>query len=289
MKIRFEIPPFLLIILIANLGFSCQKTKPKVLIIGIDGCRPDAMMKAQTPNLDQLMNEGAYTMKAQTDPMTFSGPAWSAMLTGVFHEKHGVISNGYEDPDTLNYPHFFRRIKQSFPDKSCYSFVTWGPIHKILRSGDSDYAETFPNDSITAYAAADKIEHQNPDLVFIQLDQVDGAGHSFDYLPESENYLRAIERADHQIGQILEALQNRTSFPEEDWLIIITADHGGSDFGHGKDIPEHREIFYIVNGQSVKKAEITGAVEVVDVAVTAMDHMGLEIREEWNLDGKVVK
>jgi len=170
MKSPFRLYFIVMVLAIAGISFSCSKKSPKVLIIGIDGCRPDAMMKASTPNLDKLMAEGSYTLKAQTDPMTFSGPAWSAMLTGAFHEKHGVVTNGYENPDTANFPHFFRRVKQFNSDIQCYSFVTWGPIHKILQPGDSDYAEEFPNDSITAFAAADKIMIDNPDVVFIQLD-----------------------------------------------------------------------------------------------------------------------
>ncbi|MHC4743051.1 MAG: hypothetical protein ACYS8Z_14135, partial [Planctomycetota bacterium] len=61
------------------------------LIIGIDGCRPDALIAADTPNLDSLMAGGSWTMDAfsggilgtSTQQATSSGPAWSSILTGV--------------------------------------------------------------------------------------------------------------------------------------------------------------------------------------------------------------
>ena len=32
----------------------------KLLFIGIDGCRPDALTQAETPNMDELINAGIY-------------------------------------------------------------------------------------------------------------------------------------------------------------------------------------------------------------------------------------
>src|SRR4051812_20813467 len=68
----------------------------KVLIIGIDGCRPDALRAAKAPNLEALIRDGAYSGKAQTGDATISGPGWSSMLTGVWRAKHGVRDNRFE-------------------------------------------------------------------------------------------------------------------------------------------------------------------------------------------------
>ncbi len=102
-------------------GFSQEGKINKVLIIGIDGCRPDALLAAQTPNLDALWKDGAYSFKARTDEISSSGPAWSAMLTGVWHQKHNVLNNEYEDPDLEHYPHFFRRVRQEKPELQTYT------------------------------------------------------------------------------------------------------------------------------------------------------------------------
>ena len=68
---------------------SAEKIK-KVLLIGIDGCRPDALQRAQAPQIGALADQGAVSYTAQnlplrlTDVETSSGPSWSTMLSGVF-------------------------------------------------------------------------------------------------------------------------------------------------------------------------------------------------------------
>ena len=53
--------------------YSCNtKKENKVLIIGVDGSRPDAILKANTPNIDSLWKNGAYSFKAKTDEISFS-------------------------------------------------------------------------------------------------------------------------------------------------------------------------------------------------------------------------
>ena len=268
-------------------GFSQEGKINKVLIIGIDGCRPDALLAAQTPNLDALWKDGAYSFKARTDEISSSGPAWSAMLTGVWHQKHNVLNNEYEDPDLEHYPHFFHRVRQEKPELQTYSVANWGPVHQILQEGDATYTATLLTDARVAKKVASLLKSREVDVMFVQLDEVDGAGHSHDYSVESPKYLEAIEKVDKQVGRIVSALDKRSSFSKENWLIILSADHGGSNFGHGKSIPEHMTVFFIASGESAKKGEITKEVGVVDVAVTALYHLGIPAKASWNLDGRV--
>ena len=104
---------------------------------------------------------------------------------------------------------------------------------------------------------------------------------------ESEKYLKAIEKIDRQVGKMVKALDQRPNPDRENWLILLSADHGGSNFGHGKNIPEHTTVFFIASGNSVAKGEIQGEVGVVDVAVTALKHLGIPAKESWDLDGSV--
>ncbi len=259
---------------------------PKVLIIGIDGCRPDALQAANTPNLTSILDNCAFSFKAQTDSLTVSGPAWSAMLTGVWHGKHGVLNNDYENPNNNEFPHFFSRVKENFPDALTASVVTWGPIHKILKSGECNLMETYSTDDSTASAAAKIISEQDPIAVFVQLDEVDGAGHENGYSSGSDKYLKAIELRDKNIGTMINAVKSRETYLKEDWLIIITTDHGGLDTGHGGVSPEELTIFFLVYGKNIKKGEIRKPVNVVDTAVTALKHLGVPIQPDWDLDGK---
>lgn len=260
----------------------------KVLIIGIDGVRPDCLLKAKTPNLDKLWQNGAYSFSAKTDPISSSGICWTAMLTGVWHEKHNVLDNDYTNPNLAEFPHFYHRVKEQKPDLKLFSVVNWSPVHKILQNGDADIAGNFLTDEKVTDRVTDLLQNDNPDAMFVQLDEVDHAGHEYVYSVNSEQYLAAIEKADTLVGKMISAIQNRKTNNSENWLILVSTDHGGSEKGHGKDIPDHTMIFYIANGKNVKKGELKQQVNVVDVAVTAMKHLGIQINDSWKLDGKVV-
>lgn len=276
------------LMLVSPLEGNAQAEKVnKVLIIGIDGCRSDALQAASTPNMDALWKNGAYSFKAQTDEISSSGPAWTAMLTGVWHQKHNVVNNDYTDPDLEHYPHFFHRVRKEKADLALYSVVNWGPIHKILQEGDATYATSMVNDARVVSKVAGLLKSRAVDAMFVQLDEVDGAGHTHGYGVDHEKYLEAIEKADKQVGKMVSALGKRSQAENENWLIILSTDHGGSDHGHGKNIPEHTTVFYIASGPSAEAGEISGEVGVVDVAVTAMEHLGVAVKTSWNLDGKV--
>ena len=68
----------LLTTILLLLSFNAFAQTQKVLIIGIDGCRPDALEVANTPNLDMLIANGTFTYDAMNEDVTYSGPGWSA-------------------------------------------------------------------------------------------------------------------------------------------------------------------------------------------------------------------
>ena len=109
----------------------------KVLMIGIDGCRPDALNLANTPNIDSLIDNGAYSLQAQTGDYTISGAGWSNTFTGVWENKHNVTSNSFSSPNFSQYPHFFSLIKQVDPNKITASIDRWKINNYIL--SDADY------------------------------------------------------------------------------------------------------------------------------------------------------
>ena len=285
MKLQFKYS--LLFSLIVAFSFTEAIAQNKVLILGIDGLRPDALLAAKTPNLDDLWKNGAYSFNAKTDDLSWSGVCWTGMLTGVWKDKHKVMGNEYKNPNIKEYPHFFNLAKQQQPDLRTYSIANWSPVHKILQEDDATVVQNKLTDGLVTKSVKKALKKEDVDAMFVHLDNVDHAGHKFGYAPDNSKYIRSIEKTDKKIRRIVKSLQKRKNYTNENWLILVSTDHGGSGTNHGKAIPEHTTIFYIASGKDVKKGEIKKQVYVIDVAVTALKHLGIDIKEEWNLDGNV--
>ncbi len=67
----------------------------RVVIVSIDGLRPDAILLAPMPNLVGLMQSGAFSLGAQTVFPSVTLVAHASMLTGMCPSKHGVDWNDY--------------------------------------------------------------------------------------------------------------------------------------------------------------------------------------------------
>src|SRR5215216_1630594 len=67
----------------------------RVLILSIDGLRPDAISLAPMPNLLSLIQSSAYSLTAQTVLPSVTLISHASMLSGLCPSKHGVFWNDY--------------------------------------------------------------------------------------------------------------------------------------------------------------------------------------------------
>lgn len=272
----------------------------KVLLIGIDGLRPDGLQKADTPNIDALVSEGAYSFAAQTGEYTMSLPGWSCIFTGVWENKHHVFANPEENVEINanfeDYPSFFTQAKRYQPEFYTVGLGGWDIVNAyIVRSLDKKIFH--PYEAMESTAASDLaitrdtvdiLSKENPDLTFVYFLAADVAGHNHGFHPEVKEYVSAIEHIDSNIGQIMQAVRQRSSYQQEAWLTILVSDHGGKGKNHEGVGEEAKRVPFILHGPGVKTGEITPPPSLVDVAPTALTYMGVPLRYEWGLDGKVV-
>lgn len=264
-----------------------QERAKKALVIGIDGCRPDAMLAADAPHLHALIKNGAFSAQAQTGDITSSGPGWSSLLTGVWREKHGVRGNDFKGSNYRDFPNLVERLAKARPAARAASVAAWAPIReKIITKA---YHTSAPRgDRAVARAAAELLGDESLDLLFVHFDDVDGAGHRNGFSPKQTKYLQAIHEVDVLAGVVLKAMHARKTFDREDWLVVVSTDHGGSGKSHGANNPECRTIFVIVSGPSATRGAIAPAPAIVDVAPTVLRHLGVAIDPAWKLDGRPV-
>lgn len=229
----------------------------KVLIIGIDGCRHDALRAANTPHLDALMAESVFSYDALTEPPTWSGVGWSGMLTGVWRNKHGVTNNSFSGSQFADYPHFMKRVEAFDPALFTVSISHWAPINtQIVGNAGIDLIVSPPTDSLVGAAAVDVLLHQKPDVIFLQFDDVDHAGHASGFSMDVPAYMAAIESVDRFVGDIMEALRSRPNYAHEDWLIIGSTDHGGIGNSHGGASFVEQNIFFFASKAGRTATEI---------------------------------
>ena len=256
----------------------------KVLVIGIDGCRPDGITAASTPNLDALMANGTYSLDARNTGITSSGPGWSSMLTGVWQDKHKVVDNSFSGSNFSRYPHFFKRIEENNSNSRTVSLSQWHPINDQIANGFADITRNTADSSADVKnKAVAELGVEELTALFVHFDDVDHAGHGSGFSPDNSNYINAIETVDAAIGELIIAMKNRPNYTNEDWIIIVSTDHGGIGTSHGGDTEEERTIFMIVSGDYIPKKEIAKTTSEVAVSpATNCLNSGTELYFESN-------
>ncbi|MDH6251562.1 hypothetical protein M2347_001289 [Chryseobacterium sp. H1D6B] len=235
--------------------FLGAQTK-KVLFIGIDGCRADVMMSSSTPNIQSLVSKSIYSIDGLCAATTWSGNGWSTMLTGVWHTKHNVQDNNFTSPNYSNYPDFLTRAETFNPNLRTISLANWAPINdKIVQN--ADVKTNLSTDLAVKNAAVNALQNDNPDILFVDFDDVDHAGHSYGFSSSVPQYVSSIQITDAYIGEIVNAMKNRASYNNEDWLVVLTTDHGAVDDGHGGGNLTERNIFTIYSNPNFTPQQIS--------------------------------
>mgnify|MGYP001317071382 FL=1 len=271
-----------------------NSTAPRVMVIGIDGVRSDvAQISASRDEsgLARMASEGAWTYDSNVGPISISGPSWSSMLTGVWCDRHGVMGNGFDNHKLDQHLDLIDRVERYDSSLKTASLVYWEPISNlIIGPGIADIQERYEEDAQVHERAVEILrEDIDLDLFFVAYDDPDYAGHVHGFSPDVPEYVDAVKLADDRFAELLEVLDERIS-RGEDWLVIVTSDHGGG----GSTLRGHSAsssvvdltTFMMVRGGETVAGEIYGSV-VVDVAVTALTHLEVPLPNgEAALDGR---
>jgi len=262
---------------------SSEQDIKYVVIITVDGMRPDGMELADTPTLDRLKSRGAYSANAQTVNPSFTLPAHVSLLNGVVPHKHGIVEAlpciGCRltiGPTVFSQAH----------DAGLSTGMVFGKEKLNYLALPNSVDELFgidAHDPVVKEEAVAIIEAGLPNVLFIHLPDTDRVGHECGWM--SPNYLYAINYADGMIDEIVTALEREDYLRST--LLIITADHGGHNFEHGLDCPEDRTIPWLAVGPGVPQGEtLTSPINIYDTAATALHALDVPIPEHW--DGRPV-
>jgi predicted AlkP superfamily pyrophosphatase or phosphodiesterase len=260
-----------------------ESRTPHVIIVSIDGLRPDAIERFNAKTMRRLILEGAHALDASTIVPSKTLPSHTSMLTGVKPDVHGVLWNtekmdehGHVATPTifaaasdagLHTAAFFSKTKFAHlaaPDTLDYAYLPGNVLGRSHADNTIDRVE-------------DYLKQALPNLLFVHLGEPDFVGHIFGWM--SAPYGWAVRSADREIAELLDAADE--AFGEGNYTLLLTSDHGGHGRDHGSDDPRDVLIPWIAWGQAVAPGvTLDGSIRTVDTAATALWLLGLEAGDE---------
>jgi Type I phosphodiesterase / nucleotide pyrophosphatase len=274
-------------------------TAQHVLVIGVDGTNLSRVLADPTnTNFFDLMNTSTNSAPSIVGHTTISNPSWTAILTGAWDNKTGVINNVFTPWTYDNWPTAFNQLEAYDSDIETKAIADWSVIAQIAGAGSIPADEVVPipqiagdtnwsqtDAAVTAEAVksilgTDPGYEDVPNFLFTYLVQVDENGHMFG--GASPEYAAAISRTDDNLGAILGAVAAREAAACaagacEDWTAIVVTDHGHQPqkgVGHGFQSPDETDTFVIADGPAFGNGLINPRYQIVDVTLTVLSLFG---------------
>lgn len=256
-----------------------------LIIISVDGLRPDAIATFDSPNLRRLIREGSYTLTARTILPSKTLPSHTSMLTGEGPERHGVLWNNVAmaTKDNVEVPTIFG-VARAHGYRTA-AFFSKPKFNALQQPGTLDYSQApggwFAKWSVdrTTTDVERYLATERPNILFVHLAEPDSTGHRDGWM--SAAYGRAVTQADAGVGRVMAAAER--AFGDGNYTVIVTADHGGHDHDHGKDDPRDVTIPWLAWGRGVTPGPLPadGRVNTVDTASTSLWLLGLNEPTDW--------
>jgi arylsulfatase A-like enzyme len=245
-----------------------------VVVVSIDGLRPDAIGVYGASTLQRLMREGSYTLAASTINPSKTLPSHTSMLTGQPPERHGVLWNNVAtaDADSVDVPNVFGVARaHGYRTAAFFSKAKFQPLQV---DGTLDYSQApgglfgrWTSERTVSDVAKYLKGGARPNVLFVHLTDPDAAGHRSGWM--TPDYGRGVQAADRAVDRLLALAAE--AYGAGSFAMIVTADHGGHGTNHGSDDPQDVTIPWIAWGQGVRPGMLTqSTVRTMDTAATVL-------------------
>lgn len=253
-----------------------------VVVVSIDGLRPDAITRFDAKVLQRLSELGAYSPTARTIFPSKTLPSHTSMLTGVGPAAHGITWNTDETAThgVVGVPTVFEVARAA--GFSTAAFFSKAKLRHLQRPGSLDHTQAPSGLNVlgatqTVEDAVRYMRFRRPALIFVHIAEPDAAGHAFGWMGRA--YGLAVRRADGAVGRVIEAAES--AYGAGNYTLIVTSDHGGHGRDHGSDLDEDMVIPWLAWGAGVQPGPLTEPIRTMDTAATALWLLGVPVPPEW--------
>ncbi|MBN8921817.1 MAG: alkaline phosphatase family protein [Rhodanobacter sp. 68-29] len=213
-----------------------------LLLISIDGYRPDYLDRGLSPTLAMLAKDGVQAESMQPAFPSLTFPNHYTLVTGLYPDHHGIVNNTMADPQLGK---FSLGNREAVADGRWWAEGTpiwetadahgqrtatmfWPGSEADIRGRHPDYWKLYDG-KVTPDQRVDQVlawldlpADQRPTFLTLYFDAVDHAGH--EHGPDSAEVNQALRETDAAMARLVQGLRQRGLFDRIN--LIVLSDHG---------------------------------------------------------------
>lgn len=255
----------------------------RVVMVVLDGLRPDAIPRFGLSHLTALARSGASTMCARTVMPSVTACAMASLLTGAAPSRHGLRSDRFHLPRPQGALDPLPRTLAAHGLPTSAFLAAMPPLfagiaQRIASHAGVSHARFHGSDSHEILAQArPSLRDQRRGLILLHWPEGDRAGHADGWM--SSGYEQAVYGMDVALGALVAEVAGDPST-----LLIALADHGGGGKvidHHDSDHPLDTTIPIILSGGGVQPQELAAGSSLLDIPATICWALGVPQPESF--------
>jgi predicted AlkP superfamily pyrophosphatase or phosphodiesterase len=229
----------------AKAQFDSQKPSPKplVLLVSLDGFKPEYLSKTGSPHLFELAKNGAQAQGLISAFPSLTFPNHVTLVTGQTPDAHGIVNNVMTDPGiaqrfspssraAIENPAWWQEANPLWvtlrQQGKVASTLFWpgseAPIQHLMPNDwlryDHHLSHQSRIDTLMVWLARNEAER--PDFATLYFSDVDSAGHSAG--PDSAAVRLAVRQVDDAMAHLIVRLKQQGLWSTT--TLVIVSDHG---------------------------------------------------------------
>ena len=224
-----------------------HRAKPYVILISFDGFKPEYLDRFALPNFTRAVARGVRARRMIPVFPSLTFPNHYSLVTGLYVERHGIVSNTFYDPA--------RRQTYSLSDRSSVTDGSWYRGEPIWVTAETQgmvagmffwpgseapikgVRPTYWKEYDSGVTNADRVkgvldwlrlpEDRRPHILTLYCNDVDAASHRNPL--DSPEIERAAQSLDRSLGTLMEGIE--TAGLRDRVFFVLTSDHGMVETG----------------------------------------------------------